>query len=395
MQVTTGLERVLHEKALRDRLDGKRVGWLVHAASVDVELRHAVDAGIAAGLVPSLLFGPEHGLRGGAQDMVGVDSARDPLTGIETVSLYGHDVESLAPRAEHLSGLDLVLIDLQDIGTRYYTYAYSAALMIEAACKAGVEAWVLDRPNPLGGTVLEGNVVIEEYTSFVGMYPGIATRHGMTIGELMRLLAERYGWGDGLEVVEMTGWSRTMTFDQTHLPWVMPSPNMPTLETAVVYPGQCLLEGTELSEGRGTTRPFELFGAPWIDPISVRAELEDEHLEGARLRDVAFEPTFQKHAKQSCRGFQLHVHDPLGFRSLAASLALLKAIRAVHPENFQWREEAYEFVDDKLAIDLLLGDPLMRHALEDAIPISELLKSMALSRASFEDERRRHLIYEA
>jgi uncharacterized protein YbbC (DUF1343 family) len=376
------------------RLKGRRLGWLVNPTSVDERLNHAIDLSLAAGWRVERLFGPEHGLRGEAQDMIGVETQRDPLTGLPTVSLYGHDPQTLKPTAADLSGLDVVLIDLQDIGTRYYTFAYTAALMVEACAQSGIEAWVLDRPNPLGGEVVEGNVGVDEQRSFVGMYPPLAARHGLTLGELVGLLAARHGWADALTVVPMRGWERGMFFEDTGLPWVMPSPNMPTVDTAVVYPGQCLWEGTTLSEGRGTTRPFELFGAPWLDPQAVLERLDKEALAGCVLRPLVFEPTFQKHAKRACRGFQVHVTDRGAFRSWALSLGLLQATRAVHPEAFGWRRERYEFVSDRLAIDLLLGDTVLRHALEDDVPLADMLALCEGSRRAFEGERSGSLRYE-
>ena len=391
-KVQTGLTRLFAEDEWRDRLKGRKVAWLVNSTSVDVDLTHAIDRSVELGWRVERLFGPEHGLRGTAQDMISVGSSRDPITGFPTISLYGHDEETLRPTPEMLDGLDVVLIDLQDIGTRYYTYAYTAAMMLAACAEAGVEAWVLDRPNPLGGEVVEGNDVRPEQRSFVGMF-SIATRHGMTLAELLSLLAARHGWSDALTVVPMLGWERAMAFEDTGLPWVMPSPNMPTVDTAFVYPGQCLLEGTNLSEGRGTTRPFELFGAPWMRPLEVLDALSPEDLVGCRLRPLAFEPTFQKHARQPCLGFQLHVHDRAAFRSLRTSLALIQKIREVHPEAFDWRHERYEFVSDRLAIDLLIGDITLRHALEDGIEMSDLMLAMSAARATFDAERLEHLRY--
>lgn len=391
-RVETGLERIFAEPQLRRRLEGRRVAWLANATTVDARLVHAIDRSLDEGLRLERLFGPEHGLRGGAQDMIGVASSRDPISGLPTVSLYGHDEHSLRPRPGDLDGIDVVLIDMQDIGTRYYTYAATAALMIEACHAAGVEAWVLDRPNPIGGLAIEGNLVRPEYRSFVGMY-ALPIRHGLTLAELCRLLAARHGWQDVLEVVPMRGWTRDLWFDQTGLPWVMPSPNMPTLDTATVYPGQCLLEGTNLSEGRGTTRPFELFGAPWLDARALKDELDALALPGVLWRLVAFEPTFQKHARQCCLGLQLHVVDRNRYDSLSTTLALLQAARALHPNAFRWREEVYEFVADRLAIDLLLGDAILRHALEDEMPVEELETLMAQSRAPFEAERAEILLY--
>jgi len=393
-RVQTGLERIFDDDALRNALDGRRVGWLANATAVDTDFRHGVDRSIEEGIEVVRLFGPEHGLRGGAQDMIGVDSGIDVLTGLPVVSLYGHDEESLRPDTDQLDGLDVVLIDMQDIGSRYYTYAATAALMIDACQEAGVEAWVLDRPNPIRGDRVEGNVVAPEMRSFVGMY-SIATRHGMTLGELCDLLARRHGWTDALRVVEMRGWSRSQWYDETGLPWVMPSPNMPTLDTATVYPGQCLLEGTNVSEARGTTRPFELFGAPWIDAVALAGELEAAELPGVGWRAVAFEPMFQKHAGETCCGVQLHITDRDAFQPLRTSLEVLAALRRVSPDEFRWREEAYEFVSDRLAIDLLLGDPLVRHALEDGMPVVELLAVLRSARKEFDQERRSCLRYDA
>ena len=393
-RVNTGLERVFAEPEFRRRLEGRRVAWLANSTTVMPDLVHAVDRSLAEGLDIVRIFGPEHGLRGGAQDMLHVDTDLDPLTGIPTVSLYGATEQSLRPKAADLAGVDVVLIDLQDIGSRYYTYAYTAAYMVEACTNAGVEAWVLDRPNPIGGLEVEGNVVQPEFTSFVGAFP-IATRHGMTLGELSKLLAARYGWQDALTVVEMRGWERGMFFDETGLPWVLPSPNMPTLDTALVYPGQCLLEGTNLSEGRGTTRPFELFGAPWVEAQALYDTLGEKaaDLPGVAWRTTAFEPTFQKHARKTCCGLQLHVTDRQQFKPLRTAIVLLQALLELFPDDFGWREEVYEFVADRLAIDLLLGDQIVRLAIEDQMPIGELEVLLNGSRAQFDAERAQHLLY--
>ena len=384
--VVTGLEKLLADPRL---VKGRRVGLLVNPVSVDRRLRHAADLALAGGWNLVRLFGPEHGVRGEAQDMEKVEQERDPLTLLPTVSLYGASEATLRPRPEQLEGIDVLVIDLQDIGARYYTYIWTAAFCAEVCGEVGVDVIVCDRPNPLGGVTVEGNVVTDGFDSFVGAYPA-ATRHAMTCGELVKLYA-----GDrcDLTVLTMDGWRRGMWYDQTGLPWVMPSPNMPTLDTATVYPGMCLLEGTNLSEARGTTRPFELFGAPWLDAVGLAARLDARALPGLAVRQVSFKPMFQKHAGHHCAGLQLHVTDREAFRSLQVAIAILLDVRALHPDEFAWREEAYEFVADKLAIDLLLGDPLVRHAIEDGADITEIMVAMAAARQGFLLARAQVLMY--
>lgn len=391
--VITGLEVLLRDEARMARLRQARVGLLVNPTSVTADLVHSIEALIARGVNLVRLFGPEHGVRAEAQDMEAVSQSVDALSGLPVVSLYGHDALSLEPTPQELDGLDVVICDIQDIGTRYYTYAYTIGLMMKACGAAGVSCWVLDRPNPLGGEVLEGNVVLPELGSFVGMQP-LATRHAMTLGELTRFFDRFCGWSCELEVIAMQGWRRHMRYDQTGVPWVMPSPNMPTLETALLYPGQCLLEGTNLSEGRGTTRPFELFGAPYLDAPALYKRLSAYELPGVAYRVVSFKPMFQKHAGQLCRGLQLHITDAQALRSLTLSLCILSACLELSPEDFGWREQAYEFVDDQLAIDLLLGDSAMRVALEDGIDPREVADQMALERAEFEAQRAQCLLYD-
>lgn len=379
-----------------DRLVGKQVGLLVNPTSVSAQFEHAIEGLLARGVDVVQLFGPEHGVRAEAQDMEAVDAQTDPLTGLPVVSLYGHTLESLKPSAEDLAGLDVVICDIQDIGTRYYTYAYTIGLMMEACGHAGVACWVLDRPNPLGGEVIEGNVVLPEMSSFVGLQP-LATRHAMTLGELAQFFVRYTDWTCALEVVPMQGWRRDMWFDQTGLPWVMPSPNMPTLQTAITYPGQCLLEGTNLSEGRGTTRPFELFGAPYLDAQAFAEAMTGYDLPGVAFRTVSFKPMFQKHADAICKGVQIHVTDRERYRSLEMSLCVL-AVCLAHQKHgvidgFGWREQAYEFVQDRLAIDLLLGDEQVRVALEAGEHPRELFEHMAQARETFEAQRQQCLLY--
>jgi len=315
--------------------------------------------------------------------------ATDAELGIPIYSLYS---DSRSPTPEMLEGIDLLLVDLQDVGTRVYTFEWTTALALEACAAAGTEVVVLDRPNPLGGERLEGNLIRPGYTSFVGLYP-VPMRHALTLGELAALVNARLAGGAGrpaarsdgvgvrcpgrcaLTVVPMQGWRRRMLFPETGLPWVLPSPNMPTFDTAAVYPGQVLLEGTNMSEGRGTTRPFEICGAPWIDLPRVRRRFERRRLPGLVLRDHAFEPTFHKWAGERCRGFQLHVTDPAAFRPYLTTLALLQDIIAEHRDEFAWKQPPYEYVTDRLPIDVLSGDPAVREALESGADLRALERS--------------------
>lgn len=383
-RVQTGLD-VLAAQRFK-RLKGARVGLLVHAASVDAQLRHTVDLMLDAGIHLVRLFGPEHGLHAVVQDMAHVRSSKDARTGLKVVSLYGNTPASLRPSPRELADLDVLVMDLQDIGSRYYTFAYTVAFALHACGQAGVTAVVLDRPNPLGGLAVEGNTVAPALQSFVGAYP-LAVRHGLTMGELaMAFNGPLLPPGEGpaaLDVVWMKGWQRSMLWADTGLPWVLPSPNMPTPDTALVYPGGCLYEGTNLSEGRGTTRPFELVGAPWLDPYRLADALASEKLPGVTFRPCYFGPTFHKWAGQSCGGVQLHVTDPAAFTPFVAGLAVLKHARAQAPRKFAWRKQAYEFVNDRLAIDLLLGQPQLRPMLEKGAALGQMQRSFAATARPF------------
>lgn len=386
--VETGLDRLARGDAvLRKRLDGKRVGLLAHAASVDRNLRHAVDVLNASGASLSALFGPEHGFFATAQDMIGVADAR---AHVPMYSLYGEHEADLAPKPEWLDGLDLVVIDLQDIGARYYTYVWTAAIMLVACARKGIPVLALDRPNPLGGVTVEGAPQREGYRSFVGYYP-VSVRHGMTLGEVLTMVCalEKLPT-EALEVVQMRGWQRAMFWEQTGLPWVLPSPNMPTVDTAVVYPGGCLLEATNLSEGRGTTRPFELWGAPFVDPEA----LARVQVDGAIMRPMRFEPTFHKWSKQVCAGVQPHVVDRNVFRPYETYLKLLAAVVANHADaGFAWRSEPYEFVSDRPAIDLLTGGPEYRTCIEQGASLDDVLEAERRGAHAFEHVRRPFLLY--
>ncbi|MDE0355183.1 MAG: DUF1343 domain-containing protein, partial [Deltaproteobacteria bacterium] len=349
----TGLERLLEDP--RRWLDNSRVGLVSNPSAVDRGLAHAADLLHGHPDVDlRCLFGPEHGLRGSAQDMVGVASDTDSGTGLPAVSLYGATFDSLSPTAEQLAGLDVLLFDIQDVGARYYTYAATMALCMRAAKSSQVKVVVLDRPNPIGGVAVEGGGLDDGLENFCGLYP-VPQRHGMTLGELARLYNHTFGIGCELDVVACDGWSRSAYYDECALPWVMPSPNMPTPETALAYPGMCLLEGTNLSEGRGTTRPFELFGAPFIDGDALARELRRHDLPGVRFRPCVIEPAFHKFAGRRCGALQLHVTDRRAFTPYRTGLAVLAAARKLWPEAFAWRTDPYEFRADVPAIDLLTG----------------------------------------
>ncbi len=387
--VRTGLDRVADgdSKAVQ-LIAGRNIGLLAHAASVDRALRPAATVLREAGARISALFGPEHGFAGAAQDMVGVDSDDGPE--VPVYSLYGDDAADLSPNPEWLRDLDAVVIDLQDVGSRYYTYVWTAALTMKAAASVGTDIVVLDRPNPLGGVRVEGAPQRKGYLSFVGLYP-IAVRHGLTIAELMQWVCDHDQLDrEALHIVPMDGWLRKMTYGETGLPWVMPSPNMPTLDTAVVYPGGCLIEGTTLSEGRGTTRPFEIWGGPNLD-VAALLELD---LHGVTLREVEFVPTFQKHAGAVCAGVQVHVTDPWVFRPYDAYIRMLAAVLpSLSPES-RWRTEVYEFVSDRPAIDLLTGGPELRTAIDDGLPLDTVLAREARGAAEFDGQRRAAWLYE-
>ncbi len=382
-RVRTGLEE-LTEHHVR----GRRVGLLAHPASVTACFVHARDVLTRLGADLRVLFGPEHGWNGTAQDMVGVEGT---VQGdLRLVSLYGATAADLQPKATDLDDLDVVVVDLQDIGARYYTYVWTAAFMLRAAATKGVQTLVLDRPNPLGGEVTEGQPQRPGYRSFVGLYE-VPVRHGLTIGEMLELVRRREGIDEqALEVVPMLGWQRSMFFDDTGLPWVLPSPNMPTLQTAQVYPGGCVIEGTTLSEGRGQTRPFEIWGAPW-----VRGErLTAIEVDGAVLRPLTFEPTFHKHAKTLCGGVQVHVTDRSAFRSYAAYLRWIAAALAQRTDDVQpWRTDEYEYETERPAIDLLTGGPEYRQLVNAGEPLDDYLAADAAGAGAFEEERQSVLRY--
>ncbi len=391
MTVRTGLDRIASGE-MADRVRGRRVGLLCHGASVDARLCHAREVLPAAGAKIVALFAPEHGLFGAAQDMEALEHESDALTGAPIHSLYGTMPESLVPTADMLRGIDLFVVDVQDVGARYYTFVWTAAFSLRACARAGVPVVVLDRPNPIDGVHVEGPLVEPAFGSFVGPYP-VANRHGMTVGEILRLVARAENVEAALEVVALEGWSREMVFVTTGLPWVLPSPNMPTVNTALVYPGACLFEGTNLSEGRGTTRPFEIVGAPYLDGAELAAALAALSLPGVVFRPIEFRPQFHKHAAERCGGVQIHVTDRNAFRPLATGVAVVQEARRLGGEAFAWRTERYEFIDDIPAFDLLCGNARVREMIETDLPLDVITASWRPDEERFTRERKPLLLY--
>ncbi len=377
-----GLDRLArsHDDAaaarLLKRLQGARVGLLAHPASVDRELRHTARILAGLGIKPRVVFGPEHGYGGEAQDMVGVADAVDPESGAPIVSLYGDELADLVPTPVHLGSIDVLVVDLADVGSRYYTFVWTALLAARAAAREGVHTVILDRPNPLGRAV-EGALVRPGFASFVGLEP-VPVRHGLTLGEIVAHFAAASGLELGergaVSILAARGFADDLLAPAWDRPFVMTSPNMPTFEAALVYPGGCLIEGTNLSEGRGTTRPFELFGAPFVDGARLARDLVGSNLPGFVARPLTFHPMFQKHAKTICGGVQIHVSDPRTFRPYATYLAAVGYAARAAESGFRFRTEKYEYVDDIPAFDLLTGSAVARLAIaagEDPRAIAE------------------------
>lgn len=385
--VTPGVERLLAS----DVLAGRRVGLVSNPASVDNELRHVADRlAERPGVTLAALFGPQHGFHADVQDnMVETAHARHPRLGVPVHSLYSDTRE---PTGAMLDGLDVLVIDLQDVGTRVYTYVYTMANCLRAAQRRRLPVIVCDRPNPIGGEAVEGPLLEPAFASFVGQFP-IPLRHGLTIGELARLFNDHFGIGADLEVMRLDGWSRAMYHDDAGAPWVMPSPNLPTLDSAVVYPGAVLLEGTALSEGRGTTRPFELCGAPGIDPERLAGRLNGLEMPGVHFRPVTFEPTFQKHAGRPCGGCQLHVLDRRAFRPVLTAVAVIAACREELAGRFEWRQPPYEYESEKMPIDILAGSAALRRAIDAGRSAAGIAAGWADGFAAFAAIRRECLLY--
>lgn len=388
--VKTGLDRI--NALWPARLKDSSVGLVVHPASVNCRLDHASDLlNTSTRFRLKAFFGPQHGIRGETQDnMVEWSGFRDRKTGLPVYSLYG---KTRKPEAKALKDIDVMVVDLQDVGSRYYTFIWTLALVMEACMEAGKKVVILDRPNPINGCQVEGPVLKETFSSFVGLHP-LPGRHGMTIGEIGLYLKETFYNRLDLHIIRMKGWHREMWFDQTGLPWVLPSPNMPTADTALVYPGMCLLEGTNLSEGRGTTRPFEIFGAPWIDPDILVRSLRDFRLPGVRFRPAYFLPTFQKHSGRLCGGCQIHVSDRSAFKPFLTAVAVLKAVSGLYKDRFAWKEPPYEYEERLLPVDILAGSDRLRVDIESGCSLSRMEAWWKEEQKAFDRTvRSRYLLY--
>ena len=371
-------------------LRGCDVGLVVHPASVTPDLVATEDALRAARFNIVALFGPQHGARGEKQDnMVESDTFTDPRSGVPVYSLYG-DVRQPTPAM--LDGLDALVFDLQDVGVRIYTFVWTMILAMEACRDAGVRCVVLDRPNPIGGAMREGAVLRAGFESFVGRHP-VPLRHGLTAGELARLANDAFGIGCELDVVSCAGWTRDTWFDETGLPFVFPSPNIPTFDTCVVYPGMVLVEGTNLSEGRGTTRPFELFGAPYLDPHALTRALGELALPGVTFRPCSFEPTWQKHAGTLCGGAQLHVTDRRAFRPVHTAVSILCSVKALAPDDFAWSRPPYEYEMEKMPIDVLWGSDALRAGIDAGAGPEEIMAGVDDELREFEELVGPYLLY--
>jgi uncharacterized protein YbbC (DUF1343 family) len=385
--VRLGSEMLLDSR----RLAGARVGIVCNPASIDGRFGHIIDRLASAdGVTVSAIFGPQHGFQSDVQDnMVETPHAHDGARQVPIYSLYS---ETREPTADMLKGLDVLVVDLQDIGARIYTYIYTVANCLRACSRHGVTVLICDRPNPIGGEDVEGALLRPGFESFVGQFP-IPMRHGMTIGEIARLFNVEFGIGAQLEVVRMEGWTRGMYWNDTGLPWVMPSPNIPTLDSTIVYPGTVLVEGVMLSEGRGTTRPFELVGAPWIGAETFAASMNALGLPGVHFRPAVFEPTFQKFAKQPCGGCQLHVVDRRAFRPVLTGVALIDLFRRSDRTRFAWRQPPYEYEHHKMPFDILSGADELRRQIEAEVPLAEIAESWREDEKTFQQQRRRFLLY--
>jgi len=409
-EVKLGID-VFLEKHL-DLVQGKRVGLITNPTGISSRLESSVDLFYKNQNINLVsLYGPEHGVRGNAQAGEYVPFYMDtrydiPEYSIPVFSLYGQslkpakgmfknideymrsfDMKDVGKVPEHsmIESIDVLVFDIQDVGTRIYTYVATMAYCMEACSEIDVDFIVLDRPNPISGIALEGPVLeFPEYSSFVGLYP-VPVRHGMTAGELASFFNDNFLKKKvNLTVIPMEGWKREMWYDETNLPWVIPSPNMPTLATATVYPGQVLLEGTNVSEGRGTTKPFELFGAPWIDGLKLIEELNRLNLPGVKFREAWFTPTFSKFKGELCGGAQIHVVDRTSYKSFDTSLFIIKAIMNIYPESFTFHEEYF---------DKIMGTSRIREALEKGVAVEDIIKGYERELRDFSQLRKPYLLY--
>lgn len=392
MPVQTGLDHLV--EANFQQISGRKVALVCNQASIDGNMNHAADlfkrAAGSGRFTLKCFFGPQHGLWGHTQDnMIEWQGSEDPCSGAPIHSLYG---EHRKPTAEMLADVDTLVIDLQDVGAKYYTFIWTMALCMEAAGELGIEVLVLDRPNPVNGIATEGTAANQGFLSFVGLRP-FAARHGMTIGEVATYFKQHFYPDCALQVLRMSGWHRQDYFESTGLPWAMPSPNIPCNESAVVYPGMCLLEATMLSEGRGTTRPFELFGAPFIDGWRLAERLNGRDLPGIHFRPLEFQPTFQKYAGEVCGGCFMHVTNRDHFLPFYTTIVMLADIMEMYPDDFQWKQPPYEYEYEKMPFDILVGNDWLRTGLEAGTKPEALQERWRQELAAFSEGRTAALLY--
>lgn len=401
MSITTGIDKLVRDNFVG--LENKSLALLVNQSSVDSNFIHLLEHfSKRPDLKLKKVFAPEHGLFGGPQDMETVSSTKERLTGVPVVSLYDGTTAGLSPSEKELKEIDILIIDLPDVGSRYYTYAQTTALAMEVAGKTKTKVIVLDRPNPINGITIEGSPLKKKYRSFCGMLT-VPQRHGLTLGELALMYQKGFGSSEDaypactcdLEIVQCEGWKREQYIDEAGGTWVIPSPNMPTLDTAIVYPGGCLFEGTNISEARGTTLPFEYVGAPFIDGYELKKQTLNENIEllGAVLRPVSFIPKFQKWANQECGGVQIHVTDRKLFKPFRWNLALISAIARLYPKQFKWRTDTYEFIDHIPAIDLLYGSDSFRKLVDQKGDLAQLIHELTSFEDWFTEARKGFLLY--
>jgi uncharacterized protein YbbC (DUF1343 family) len=387
--VKLGLEKILEEEI--NLLKNKRVGLICNQASVNHQFQHSADLFFENPNIDLVaLFGPQHGIRGDVQDnMVETLHTIDKKTGLPVFSLYS---ETREPTAEMLSKIDTIVFDLQDVGCRVYTFIYTMANAMRSCAAAGKEFIVLDRPNPIGGEAVEGNALEKGNESFVGQY-SIPMRHGLTVGELAKLFNEEFGINCDLTIVAMDGWTRNLYFDETDAPWVMPSPNMPTIDTAVVFPATVYFEGTQVSEGRGTTKPFEIIGAPYIDAKDYREALTKLKLPGVIFREVNFLPTFQKHKDEICGGVFLHITNREEFKPVITGIAMIKTLYELYREEFKWKNTPYEYVYDRNPFDVISGTTKTREQIENGESLEKIELSWNDDVKLFRENRKKYLLY--
>ena len=378
-KVAPGIEVLMNKKGM---LKGKKAGLITNPTGVDSRLNSSIDLlHQDPDIELTALFGPEHGVRGDAQAGDKVESYIDEKTGLPVYSLYG---DTRKPTPKMLKNIDVLLFDIHDVGTRFYTYIYTMAYAMEAAKENDIPFIVLDRPNPQGGIKVEGPVLDPNYSSFVGRYP-IPLIHGMTAGELAKLFNQEFNIGADLTVVKMKGWKRRMSFEDTGLPFVLPSPNMPTVDTSAVYPGTGLIEGTNISEGRGTTKPFELIGAPFIKSTDLAEKLNSLKLSGIRFRAASFTPTFSKHQNKLCHGVELYVTNRSAFQPVKTGISIIKTIHDLYPEDFQFLSSNN--------FNRLIGNGWVKTMIEEGASVEEIVKKYEAEQKRFMDIREKYLLY--